>query len=63
MPCKGHGGYKKIDPATLEVIYYRLESIANEMEDALLKSAFSPIVKEMRDGTAAIFDAKGRTVS
>jgi N-methylhydantoinase B len=54
---------KKVDSITLEIIHHRLESIANEMEDALLKSAFSPIVKEMRDGTAAIFDAKARTVS
>ena len=55
--------YEKIDPVTLEVIYHRLVSIADEMEDALLKSSFSVIVKEARDATTAIFDAKGRNVA
>jgi len=63
MSQKGHKKHKKVDPVTLEVIHHRLESIANEMEDTLLKSAFSPIVKEMRDGSSALFDAKGRTVA
>ena len=54
---------EKIDPITLEVIYHRLVSIADEMEDALLKSSFSTIVKEARDATTAIFDAKGRNIA
>jgi N-methylhydantoinase B len=52
-----------IDTVTLEVIYHRLESIADEMENALLKSSFSTVVKESRDATAAIFDADGRTAA
>ena len=52
-----------IDPVTLEVIYHRLESIADEMENALLKSSFSTVVKESRDATTAIFDAQGRTAA
>jgi N-methylhydantoinase B len=64
MPEKRHSRYKKtVDPVTLQVIHHRLESIANEMEDTLLRSAFSPIVKEMRDGSSAIFDAKGQTIA
>lgn len=63
MQQKGQKKDDKVDPVTLEVIHHRLESIANEMEDALLKSAFSPIVKEMRDGSSAIFDAEGRTLA
>jgi len=54
---------KKNDPITLEVIDHRLQSIANEMEDTLLKTSFSMIVKEMRDASAAIFDVKGRTIA
>jgi N-methylhydantoinase B/oxoprolinase/acetone carboxylase alpha subunit len=38
---------KNIDPITLEVIYHRLKSIADEMEGALLRSSFSTIVKEI----------------
>ncbi|GAG54192.1 unnamed protein product, partial [marine sediment metagenome] len=33
------------------------------MEDTLLKTAYSPIVKDLRDATAAIFDAKGQTIA
>jgi len=52
-----------IDTVTLEVIYHRLVSIADEMENALLKSSFSTIVKESRDATTAIFDAHGWTAA
>ena len=45
---------KKSDPIVMEVINNRLQSIANEMEDSLLKMAFSVIVKEMKDASTAI---------
>jgi len=54
---------KTIDPITLEVIYHRLDSIANEMEIALLKSSFSTIVKEIQDCSTAIFNACGQTIA
>lgn len=54
---------EKIDPITLEVIYHRLKSIADEMEIALLRSSFSTIVKEIRDCSTAIFDAQGETIA
>lgn len=54
---------KKSDPIIMEVINNRLLSIANEMEDSLLKMAFSVIVKEMKDASTALFDAKGRTIA
>ena len=47
-----------MDPILLEVINNRLQSISNEMEDALLKMSFSVIVKEMKDCTCALFDAR-----
>ncbi len=52
-----------VDPITLEVIYHRLTSICNEMEDALLKSSFSTIVKEGKDCSTALFDPQGRTIA
>lgn len=54
---------KRKDPIIMEVINNRLQSIANEMEDSLLKMAFSVIVKEMKDASTAIFDVKGRTIA
>ena len=35
-----------IDPVTLEVIWNRLLSVANEQQDALIRTAFSIIVRE-----------------
>jgi N-methylhydantoinase B len=52
-----------VDPITLEVIRNRLDVIAEEMEIVLLKAAHSAIVKEALDASAAIFDARGRTMA
>jgi N-methylhydantoinase B len=54
---------RKIDPITLEVVRNKLEGIANEMQMTLLQSAFSPIVKEGMDCSAAIFTADGQTIA
>jgi N-methylhydantoinase B len=51
------------DAITLEVIRNRLDVIAEEMEIVLLKAAHSAIVKEALDATAAVFDARGRTMA
>lgn len=52
-----------VDLITLEVIRNRLDNIADEMEMTLLKSAFSSIIKEALDASAAIFDSQGRTLA
>jgi N-methylhydantoinase B/oxoprolinase/acetone carboxylase alpha subunit len=52
-----------VDPITLEVIRNRLDVIAEEMEIVLLKAAHSAIVKEALDASAAVFDARGRTMA
>ena len=51
------------DPITSEVIRNKLEGIANEMELTLLKSSFSPIVKEGLDTSASLFTASGETLA
>lgn len=52
-----------IDPITLEVVRNKLESIANEMQFTLLHCAFSPLVKEGMDCSAALFTAKGEVLA
>lgn len=52
-----------MDPITQEVVRYRLASIADEMETALLRAAYSSIVKEGMDASAAIFDPAGRNIA
>lgn len=52
-----------IDPVTLEVVRNKLDGIANEMQLTLLRSSFSPIVKEGMDCSAALFTADGTTLA
>jgi N-methylhydantoinase B/oxoprolinase/acetone carboxylase alpha subunit len=54
------GGF---DPITMEVIRHKLEGIANEMQSTLLRSSFSPIVKEGLDASAGLFTADGVTLA
>ena len=51
------------DPVLLEVLRNRLDAIADEMEITILKSAYSPIVKEGLDASSALFDAGGETIA
>ena len=52
-----------IDPVTLEVLRNKLDGIANEMQSTLLRSSFSPIVKEGLDASACLFSIQGETLS
>jgi N-methylhydantoinase B len=52
-----------VDPITTEVIRNKLEGIANEMELTLLKSSFSPIVKEGLDTSASLFTIEAETLA
>ncbi len=52
-----------IDPITLEVVRNKLEGIAEEMQQTLLRSSFSPIVKEGLDASASLFTLKGETLA
>ena len=54
---------KAIDPVTLEVIWNRLLSVANEQQDALIRTAFSTIVRESQDLACGIFDTRGRMIA
>src|SRR3990170_2142722 len=51
------------DPILLEVLRNRLDAIADEMEVTILRSAYSPIVKEGLDASSALFDGKGETIA
>ena len=48
---------------TLEVFRNKLESIAEEMGKVLIRSAYSPNIKERQDCSTALFDADGRMVA
>ena len=52
-----------IDPVTLEVIWSRFLSVANEQQDALIRTAFSTIVRESQDLACGLFDTQGRMIA
>jgi N-methylhydantoinase B len=53
----------QIDPADFNVITGAFKSIAQEMQDILLRSAYSSIVREAKDCSTCVMDATVRTVA
>lgn len=54
---------RNIDPITLEIMGNLLLSVAEEMGVTLVKTAYSTNIKERKDASTAIFDAKGRMIA
>ncbi len=54
---------KRFDPTTLEIYRALYTSVAEEMGIALRRTAFSPNIKERRDYSCAVFDAKGKVIA
>jgi N-methylhydantoinase B len=53
----------KRDPIELEIFKNLYHSIAEEMGAALRRTAFSPNIKERRDYSCAVFDARGEVIA
>ena len=51
------------DPVTLGIAWDRLISITDEMMMALIRTAFSTVVRESYDLSCILFDAKGRSIA
>jgi N-methylhydantoinase B len=52
-----------LDPITLEVLWNRLLSMANEQQFALMRTAFSTIVRESQDLACGVFDSRGQMIA
>ena len=52
-----------MDPITLSVVTNGFKSIVNEMNLALFRSAYSPVITEGRDIGGAVIDRRGRLVA
>lgn len=50
------------DAVRLELLWTRLISIANDQARALVRAAFSPVLREAEDLSCALFDRKGRMI-
>lgn len=53
----------ELDPFEIEVFRHRLGAVAEEMGVVLRRSGFSANVKERRDYSCAVFDARGQLVA
>ena len=51
------------DPVVLQVIWQRLISVTNEQAAALIRTAFTPIVRDAEDLSAAVFDRFGHMIA
>ena len=54
---------ERLDPVTLSVLSSALSGIAEEMGAVLIRAAYSSNIKERRDCSTALFDARGRMVA
>jgi len=57
----GRGGLA--DPIAMEVFSNRLLSISEDIGNTLVRSSFSPNIKERKDCSVALFDGEGRLVA
>lgn len=55
--------FKDFDPITFEVIQNALASHADEMALVVMRSAYSPVVRDTMDYSTAIFDRKGEIIA
>jgi N-methylhydantoinase B len=55
--------FRKVDAITAEVIAHRLRAASEEMMATLVKTSYSPNIKERRDCSTGIFDAQGRLLA
>ncbi len=53
----------RIDPVALEIIWNRLLAVVTEQQDALMRTAFSTIVRESQDLACGLFDVQGRMIA
>ncbi|MGB0384722.1 MAG: hydantoinase B/oxoprolinase family protein [Ardenticatenaceae bacterium] len=52
-----------LNPILLEVLWNRLLSVANEQQVALMRTAFSTIVRESQDLACGVFDTRGYMIA
>ena len=52
-----------IDPITLEVLWNRILSVTNEQQAALMRTAFSTVVRESQDLACGVFDTFGNMIA
>lgn len=52
-----------IDPVTLEILWSRILAVTNEQQAALIRTAFSTVVRESQDLACGVFDTQGNMLA
>ncbi len=53
----------RLDPVTLEILWSRLMSVVEEQAAALMRTSFTPIVRDSGDLSAGVFDPQGNMLA
>ena len=53
----------RLDPVTIQLLWNRLISVVDEASSGLIRTAYTPSVKEYHDFCCALFDVKARLLS
>jgi len=53
----------RVDPVSLEILWQRLTAVADEAATTLVRTSFSPIMRESNDLSCVIFDARGNAIA
>jgi N-methylhydantoinase B len=53
----------KVDTVALEVLWNRVLSVTNEQQAALIRTAFSTVVRESQDLACGVFDTRGNMIA
>ena len=59
---RGGAASAPLDPISLEIMWQRLISIMNEVDDMIVKTTFSTILSEGRDFACILTDTRGRSL-
>ena len=62
MARRGARSAPRVDPVRLDVFHHLFAAVAEEMGASLLRSSFSPNIRERRDFSCALFDGRGRMI-
>ena len=54
---------RQFDPITLEILWSRLVAVADEAATTLLRTAFSPVIRESNDYATCLMNARGETLA
>ncbi len=63
MTDADEGPEKGVDPVTLEVVRNACTAVCEEMNANLIRTGYSPNIKERRDCSCALFDADGEMIA